>query len=251
MGVGAGVRSDNRHDRNHPRLARRTEGRRAWPDLPSSSGHLCRPPRPVKPLSGFSVPRVYLDARAWCVAASACSEQAIGVGRFFVESTRPPPPVILPPRPFGAWRRVRAGLRRSGSRVAGFVAGKGLGGGLVSLHPPAHPHRVVRHHSHASGQRASARLRFALPWRRIAPGFAVSARAAAHAWLRVEENRSGCAAQGVGGRRVVCRRMEPAERDPLPSTCVPTDAPCVSPFGLALLVDFRILCYAARLGGAV
>ena len=69
MGVGAGVRSDNRHDSNHPRLARRTEGRRAWPDLASSSGHICRPPRPVKPLSRFSEPRVYVDARVLTAGA--------------------------------------------------------------------------------------------------------------------------------------------------------------------------------------
>ena len=87
------MRSDNRHDSNHPRLARGTEGRRAWPDLASSTGHLCRPPRPVKPLSGFSETRVYLDAGASCAGARVYLGASVGMrgtamGR---EASRVPP----------------------------------------------------------------------------------------------------------------------------------------------------------------
>ncbi len=49
-----------------PPIGAPPEARLAWPDPPSSSGHLCKPSRPVKPPSCFSEPRVHLDARAWC-----------------------------------------------------------------------------------------------------------------------------------------------------------------------------------------
>ena len=44
-----GVASDNRQDSNQRRLGASAEGRRAWPQAPSPSSHLCRPPRPTKP----------------------------------------------------------------------------------------------------------------------------------------------------------------------------------------------------------
>ena len=47
----SGVASDNLQDSNHRRLGASAEGRRAWPQAPSPSGHICRPPRP----QGFRV----------------------------------------------------------------------------------------------------------------------------------------------------------------------------------------------------
>ena len=43
---GRGGASANLQDSNHRRLDASSEGRRAWPKLPSPSGHLCRPTRP-------------------------------------------------------------------------------------------------------------------------------------------------------------------------------------------------------------
>jgi len=49
--------------------------------------------------------------------------------------------------------------------------------------------------------------------------------------LSTQENRSGCAAQRVGGRLVVSRHITPYRRDPLASTCVATDSPVIPPSG--------------------
>jgi len=46
MRVPSGVASDNLQDSNHRRLGASSEGRLAWPKLPSLSGHLCKPTRP-------------------------------------------------------------------------------------------------------------------------------------------------------------------------------------------------------------
>jgi hypothetical protein len=45
----SGVASDNRQDSNHPRLGASAEGRLAWPQVLSPSGHLCKPTRPRGP----------------------------------------------------------------------------------------------------------------------------------------------------------------------------------------------------------
>jgi hypothetical protein len=44
-----GVASDNRQDSNHPRLGASAEGRLAWPQASSPSGHFCKPARPPHP----------------------------------------------------------------------------------------------------------------------------------------------------------------------------------------------------------
>ena len=44
-----GVASDNRQDSNHRRLGASAEGRLAWPQASSPSGHICKPPRPAQP----------------------------------------------------------------------------------------------------------------------------------------------------------------------------------------------------------
>jgi hypothetical protein len=48
-----------------------------------------------------------------------------------------------------------------------------------------------------------------------------------HTQTSTEENGSGWPAQRLGGRLVVCRRVEPAERVPIASTAVATRSPCV------------------------
>ena len=45
----SGVASDNRRGSNQPRLGASAEGRLAWPQAPSPSGHLCKPTRPQGP----------------------------------------------------------------------------------------------------------------------------------------------------------------------------------------------------------
>ena len=45
----SGVASDKRHGSNQPRLGASAEGRLAWPQAPSPSGHLCKPTRPQGP----------------------------------------------------------------------------------------------------------------------------------------------------------------------------------------------------------
>ena len=42
----SGVASDNRQDSNQRRLGASSEGRLAWPQASSPSGHLCKPTRP-------------------------------------------------------------------------------------------------------------------------------------------------------------------------------------------------------------
>jgi hypothetical protein len=44
-----GVASDNRSDSNHFRLGASAEGRLAWPQASSPSGHTCKPTRPSHP----------------------------------------------------------------------------------------------------------------------------------------------------------------------------------------------------------
>jgi hypothetical protein len=44
-----GVASDNRQDSNYPRLGASAEGRLAWPQASSPSGHVCKPTRPSHP----------------------------------------------------------------------------------------------------------------------------------------------------------------------------------------------------------
>ena len=75
----SGVASDNRHACNHRRLGASVEGRLAWPNLPSASGHLCKPTRPqgacvVLPRPPFvyqlkiSLPKVSLASIRVCAA---------------------------------------------------------------------------------------------------------------------------------------------------------------------------------------
>jgi len=49
----SGVASDNRQDSNPLRLGASAEGRLAWPQAPSPSGHLCKPTRPQDPRVAF------------------------------------------------------------------------------------------------------------------------------------------------------------------------------------------------------
>jgi len=49
----SGVASDNLQDSNHRRLGASAEGRLAWPQAPSPSGHLCKPTRPQGPRIAF------------------------------------------------------------------------------------------------------------------------------------------------------------------------------------------------------
>jgi hypothetical protein len=67
-----GVASDNRSDSNHFRLGASAEGRLAWPQASSPSGHVCKPPRPLGPhIALRHVPRAPIGRErrgAACVA---------------------------------------------------------------------------------------------------------------------------------------------------------------------------------------
>jgi len=49
----SGVASDNLQGSNHRRLGASAEGRLAWPQASSPSGHLCKPTRPQGPRVAF------------------------------------------------------------------------------------------------------------------------------------------------------------------------------------------------------
>ena len=76
----SGVASDNLQDSNHRRLGASAEGRLAWPQASSPSGHLCKAPRPQKPRVAFR--------RAPYLLLQRCgdfwdSSEAVFVGGFF------------------------------------------------------------------------------------------------------------------------------------------------------------------------
>ena len=76
----SGVASDNLQDSNHRRLGASAEGRLAWPQASSPSGHLCKPTRPQDPRVAFRRAPYLLLQRGGDFRDSG---EAVFVGGFF------------------------------------------------------------------------------------------------------------------------------------------------------------------------